>query len=112
MNRRSRLLFLSAVFLPLACAVGAIFLIVWILKRMAPEVFAAGPSTGLEILIGMAILLAALLTGFLVGTLLLVLIWRPHASRSELQGIVTKPHVPVISSFLAWLFNRIYPGDD
>ncbi|NIO09053.1 MAG: hypothetical protein GTO40_13965 [Deltaproteobacteria bacterium] len=112
MDRRSRLLFLSAVFLPLASAVGAIFLLIWILKRVSPEVFAARYSSGLELLIGMAILLIALMAGFFVGTLMLVIIWRPYVSRSALEGIVTKPDVPIISQVLAWVFNQIYPIDE
>ncbi len=112
MDLRSRLLFLSAVFIPLATAVGAFFVFIWILNKVTPEVFAVRHSNVLELVIGMAIMLIVLMAGFLVGTLVLVIIWRPHVSRSALEGIVTKPHVPVISPVLTRFFDWIYPGDN
>ncbi len=109
MNQRDRWLFLTAVFIPLTTAVGAIFLLVWILKGVAPGVFEAHDSSGLELLVGMAVLLITLIAGFLAGALVFLLIWRPFVSRSVLESIFTQPKVPVFSQALAWFFNRIYP---
>jgi hypothetical protein len=112
MDQRNRWLLLSAVFLPLASAMGFVFGVIWLLKSIAPEVFAARGATLLELALGMAILFAAMLAGFLLGTILLVLLWRPFVPRSELEGVLTKPYVPVISRLLALIFDWVYPSEE
>lgn len=112
MDGRNRWLFLSAVFLPLGTAVGTLFGVIWLFKKVAPDIFMPRNVSGLELIFGMTILLMTLIVGFLLGTIVLVLVWRPHVPRSTLEDIVTKPHVPLISPLMVWFFERIYPSDE
>lgn len=111
MNHRNNLLFLTAIFLPLSSAIGVIFLFIWALNQISPEVFEARYSSGLEILVGISIFVVVFVVGYLIGLLMLIIIWRPHVSRSVLENIFTKPYIPVISDTLTWVFSRLYPID-
>lgn len=110
MDRKHRALFLSAVFLPLASGVGALIALAWLLGRVDPAIFADGTTSLPEFVIGMAIILAVFLCGYLLGAVAIVMIWRAHVSRSTLEAIFTQPYIPVVSRSMAWLFRRIYPG--
>jgi hypothetical protein len=105
-------LFLSAVFLPLSTAIGAIFLLIRITKILFPELFVSHPASIVEILLGIAGLLIALIFGFCIGVIMLVIIWRPFVPRMVLKRIVTEPKTPIFSKLLMRIFVWVYPDNE
>jgi hypothetical protein len=109
--RRSGLnsrLFLSAVFLPLITAIGAVFVLVQITKTVIPELFLPHAASFLEIFLGITGLLFTLTLGFCIGTVLFVILWRPFVPREVLERIVTEPKTPIFSNLLMRIFAQVY----
>ncbi len=109
MRAKDRIAVLCAVVLAVGSAVAGMVAAAALWVALDPGV-ASRALTPLEIAVGIPALLAGGAAGAVVGSALWIIAMRPLLSAEEARAYVARPHVPIVTPVLVWLFARLYHG--
>ncbi|RMF93441.1 MAG: hypothetical protein D6734_10070 [Candidatus Schekmanbacteria bacterium] len=105
---RHRIALLSAVVFVLGGGIGSILVLSRLAVRTYPELNNPGVLTGIWIPVGIGIIILCLILGFLLGSVVWLLLMRFLLPRDELKRYFTEPYVPLVTPILSRLFNMLY----